>query len=751
MIEFAQGYFNLEHPAAKTTVPAGRVTLDGWLVGKPTELLTDLRVRCGGRIWPAVYGFIRADLAAHFKHPTPHLPSAFRILVFLEPGPAALEFEALDISGQWLTVHGCLLEVTGASPAPYIPDDEATVDAHEFSRLSRHLLRLRGANPAVSGEEIARRLAASLPCPRYLLHPTSPFHAFFREPAIIGRAAYGRILVDGYLFHESLPIKRVLATFDLHVWQAVTHGGVSPIAPSLHPEHANAVHSNVKGYIDVPAQLTGPVTLRIYAEMSDGSRHLCVVQQTLTYGLEEEKKTFPPASLEFFRESVRALYTALGERGIHVAGGAPLRQELRKSWRNFFERAPKQVEAIGVVSNESELPKYAPLGDIFVFTQNLECGGAPLLLLEYCRYLVAHGGARISLISAADGELRGAFEAAGARVQRVDITALSSAASPDAWHIALEKLSVQIDCRLAALVVANTLASYWAIHLAHLAGKPSLFYIHESTTPAAFYHGTVARTIIPLVEASFALATRVSFNTAATSHYYDPFVARSRYVLNPGWIDIAAIDAHRAAHSRTELRNALGFPPGRKLVLNLGTVCERKGQHVFAWAVDLLWRRNPVLAGECDFWMVGGRDTAFDRSMTAMVAGLGRPNLRIIPETSRAYDYLGAADVFVCSSYEESFPRVVLEAMAMEVPILSTDVHGIPEMVRHEKEALLVAPGNSSTLADGLARILSEESPARHRAIRARRRVVSHFDSARVLPRQLDLAHQTIAIQTAAR
>lgn len=751
MIEFAQGFFNLEHPAAKTTVPAGRLTLCGWLVGKPTEMLTDLRVRCAGRVWLAVYGFIRADLAAYFKHPTPHLPSAFEALVFLEPGTNVLEFEALDISGRWLTVQSAMVEVTGASAAPYIPDDEATVDAHEFSRLCRHLLRLRGADLSASAEKTARHLAASLPCPRYLLHPTSPFHAFFREPAIIARAAYGRILVDGYLFHEKLPIARVLATFDLHVWQVVPHGGVSPIAPALHPEHPNAVQSNVKGYIDVPAQLAGPVSLRIYAEMADGSRHLCVVQQSLTYGLEEEKKPFPPASPEFFRQTVRALYFALKERGIHVTGGPQLRSELRKSWRNFFERAPKPADTIGRGSDKLERPSHAPLGEVLVFTQSLECGGAPLLLLEYCRYLITHGGARISLVSATEGELRSEFESAGARVQLVDITALSNAASPGAWHLALKKLSVQTDCGSAGLIVANTLASYWAIHLAHLAGKPSLLYIHESTTPAAFYHGTAARTIIPLVEASFSLATRVSFNTAATSHYYEPFATRSSYVLNPGWIDVAAIDAHRSARSRTDMRDSLGLASGHRLVINLGTVCERKGQHIFVWAVDLLWRRNPALAAACEFWMVGGRDTAFDRSMTAMVAGLGRPNLRVIPETSRAYDYLGAADVFVCSSYEESFPRVVLEAMAMEVPILSTDVHGIPEMVRHEKEALLVAPGNSSMLADGLERILSEESPARDRAIRARRRVTSQFDSARVLPRQLDLAHQTIAIQTASR
>jgi glycosyltransferase involved in cell wall biosynthesis len=181
-------------------------------------------------------------------------------------------------------------------------------------------------------------------------------------------------------------------------------------------------------------------------------------------------------------------------------------------------------------------------------------------------------------------------------------------------------------------------------------------------------------------------------------------------------------------------------------VINLGAVCERKGQNVFAWAVDLLWRRNPGIAAQGEFWMVGGRKTPFDEEMHGLVASLGWPNLRIVAETPRAYDYLGAADLFVCSSYEESFPRVVLEAMAMEVPILSTDVHGIPEMVGHKREALLVPPGDSFALVNGLEMLLSRPDLAGEYAKRAREKVATSFDAAIILPRQLALAQQTIAI-----
>jgi glycosyltransferase involved in cell wall biosynthesis len=746
MIEFAQGFFNLEHPARETSLSAGRHTLRGWLVGKSGHVFTDLRVRCADRIWPGTYGFIRPDLAAHFKHPSPNLPAAFEAVVFLQPGRVILEFEALSISGAWVPVSAWPVDVTGPPAAPFARDDEAPINPSEFAELLRYLFRMRAANPGTNINRLAARVVAALACPRYLLHPAPPFHAFFREPAIITRAAYGRLLVDGYLFHEHAPITRVLATFDLHVWQAVAHGGVSPIAPQIYPRFPNAVHSNVKGYIDGPAQLPRPVTVRLYAELPDGSRHLCAAQQTFTYGVEDEKKPFPADSTLFFLQGARALYVQLNAAGIRVSSGAGFREELWQNWRNFSQSAPKRRRRINSRAAPLPAPNNDALGTVLVFTQNLDYEGAPLLLLEYCRHLVQHGGAALIVVSASDGLLRKAFEAAGAAVRIVDASALARAGSRRSWRQALDKLSKEIDWPPVSLVVANTIASYWAVHLAQRAHKPSVFYIHESTTPAAFYHGTANRVVVSLAEASFGLATRVSFNTAATARYYEPFAKKANYLLNPGWINLEAIDAHRSAHSRACLRKMLNVPPARKLVINLGAICERKGQNVFAWAVDLLWRRNPEIAAQSEFWMVGGRKTPFDASMRELVESLGRPNLRIVAETPQAYDYLGAADLFVCSSYEESFPRVVLEAMAMEVPILSTDVHGVPEMVSHEKEALLVAPGDSFALANGLELLLSTPDLAAGYAKRAREKVAASFDAALVLPRQLALARQTIAL-----
>jgi glycosyltransferase involved in cell wall biosynthesis len=148
----------------------------------------------------------------------------------------------------------------------------------------------------------------------------------------------------------------------------------------------------------------------------------------------------------------------------------------------------------------------------------------------------------------------------------------------------------------------------------------------------------------------------------------------------------------------------------------------------------------PELANTADFLIIGGRDTPYDHDLAAFIRGLNRPNLRIVKETGEVYPYYGAADLFVCSSYEESFPRVVLEAMAFDLPILSTAVHGIPEIVRPDREALLVPAGDSAALAVGLQQLLQSPETGRVLGLQARQRVVAEFDSRVILPRHATLA-----------
>ncbi|MBI3887203.1 MAG: glycosyltransferase family 4 protein [Opitutae bacterium] len=733
MPEPSSAQFYLDPPRPEGVILyAGPVMLKGWAVGSGGDMITDLRVRLGTKIYPVVYGNPRPDLARYFQRREPFLLAGFEVELLLAAGENRVEFEMCTLAGCWLPLAVSVLVATPAQPVE-IPAQSAVVKPHEFARALRLVLQRAVTEPL---REAAAAVVAPLPIPFITRYAALPFHGHLHQPPLLQRADFGRLIVEGWLFHETEKIRRVAATVDLQAWSILELGGDLPYVAGLFPQFPNAHGCRIEGYVDVPAQLTQPVSVRVYAELADGSWHLCHVQRTFVYDGESNKAPYGRFSPVRFAQAVFALRAASLRRGFQVPTDKWFLRALREVWTEYRARAAQTSRPTRSLPPPGSQP---PPKHVVLATHNLNFEGAPLFLAEYAEYLASHGS-RLHVVSAGEGPLRARFEALHAGVRIVDVKPLQQSRDAGELRAALRGLAATVDLASADLVVANTLSAYWAVHLAHAAGKPSLLYIHESTTPEAFYHGQMASETLPLVKRTFSLATHLSFLTQATRRYYEPSLPRANHSINPGWIDVARLTQLQADHPRPQLREALGLSPGQRLVVNLGTICDRKGQHIFARAVDLLWCREPALAAGCEFLMIGGRHTPFDQTLDELLVHLDRPNLRAVPETASPFRYYGAADLFVCSSYEESFPRVILEAMAFRLPIVSTGVHGVPEMARAGQEALLVPPGDPVALATAMAEMLSQPDRAQKLAAQAALRVAAEFDSRLLLPRHAALA-----------
>ena len=77
-------------------------------------------------------------------------------------------------------------------------------------------------------------------------------------------------------------------------------------------------------------------------------------------------------------------------------------------------------------------------------------------------------------------------------------------------------------------------------------------------------------------------------------------------------------------------------------------------------------------------------------------------------EAERARATLAAATIFVLPSFVEGMPMALLEAMALGLPVIATPVGGVPEIVTHQVDGLLVPPGDVDALAAAIARLMSE-------------------------------------------
>lgn len=775
MHETPFSFSHVESPAPGAALPQGRHMLRGWVWPKPGGHFVDVRARVGDRIFPGIHGLPRADLAAHFQTGRPVALAEFYVVVELPPGPAEIVLEALKIEGRWSAFQTVSCPVTPASPPAEVAMPSGPLRWHEFGRALQILLREQRRSPGTRVADLASDLVAQIPYPRDLRHPHLPFRGHLDEPAAVTRCGFGRAAVLGYLFHEALPIKRVLATFDLQAWQTIEHGQPSPGPAAYYPQFANARNCGLFGIIDVPAQLPNPVCLRLYAELADGSLHLCSVQRSRLFTNEDEKAPYPPQDQATFASSLAALNAAMAQRGIEVVRDEEIRTELTRIETDFKLRAPRSLPAavplqLAPVSATAPFPRR-----ILLVTHNLNLEGAPLFLVDLARHY-ASLGAQLTVLSPDDGPLRSRFEECGAKIQIIDAGAVFAARSTAAAQAAIRALGQSLDYSTFDLVVCNTFTTFWAVHAAKTAGRRVLLYIHESTTAASFYLGRVDPAVVALVDEAFGLADAVSFTTASTRAYHLDYGRPENHRLTPGWIDTVRIDHWLAQNSREQLRTKLNaalagrrpnpteetpqqaagnvspfnLRPGELLVTNVGTVCDRKGQHIFARAVDLLWRRYPELAARTRFVMLGGGDTPFDGVLTDLLAHLGRGNLEVHPATADYFPYYIAADLFVCSTYEESSPRVILETMACGVPILSSGVHGIPEQARADLEATLIPPGDTVALCEGMAKLLLTPAIGRELAARARARVVAEFSAGVLLARHAALAAETAATTGAA-
>ena len=90
---------------------------------------------------------------------------------------------------------------------------------------------------------------------------------------------------------------------------------------------------------------------------------------------------------------------------------------------------------------------------------------------------------------------------------------------------------------------------------------------------------------------------------------------------------------------------------------------------------------------------------------------------------------LASSSIFVLPSFIEGVPVCVLEAMSYGVPVVVSDVGGLPDIVGQEVEGLLVPPGDAARLADALRRLLDEPALARSMGERGRARARREFDA----------------------
>ena len=97
--------------------------------------------------------------------------------------------------------------------------------------------------------------------------------------------------------------------------------------------------------------------------------------------------------------------------------------------------------------------------------------------------------------------------------------------------------------------------------------------------------------------------------------------------------------------------------------------------------------------------------------------------------------WYAAMDIFVLPSYREGIPRACMEAAAMTLPVVASDIRGCREVVLNDVTGLLVPPGDIRRLLEAIETLRNERPRARQMGEEARRHIVKSFDNKDVCSR----------------
>lgn len=160
-------------------------------------------------------------------------------------------------------------------------------------------------------------------------------------------------------------------------------------------------------------------------------------------------------------------------------------------------------------------------------------------------------------------------------------------------------------------------------------------------------------------------------------------------------------------------------------LLCVGRLVPAKGQHILLDALALLLARGRRV----HLTLVGqGPDRPSLEAQTARLGLESAVGFAGAVNQDEVFGYYAAADAFVLPSFAEGLPVVLMEAMALGVPCITTHITGVPELIRDGIEGLLVAPSDVEGLAAAIERLMDDPALRSRLTEAGRAKVLAEYE-----------------------
>jgi len=215
-----------------------------------------------------------------------------------------------------------------------------------------------------------------------------------------------------------------------------------------------------------------------------------------------------------------------------------------------------------------------------------------------------------------------------------------------------------------------------------------------------------------------------SIKSLVTQENWEKIVL-TRASINPAEIE----QVIQSDFNREELLEKHGISKDKFLVLCVGQFIDRKGRWIYLEAakklleqdlqVHFLWL-TPVLLSPEDNKRIENYDLG-DSFQIVLSANLGKNRFDVL-------NFFRIADIFALPSFFEGLPIAILEAMALGIPTISTNITAIPEAIKHFETGVLVEPGDSDALASAILELKKDRNLREKLSTNGRKFVLENFD-----------------------
>jgi glycosyltransferase involved in cell wall biosynthesis len=219
--------------------------------------------------------------------------------------------------------------------------------------------------------------------------------------------------------------------------------------------------------------------------------------------------------------------------------------------------------------------------------------------------------------------------------------------------------------------------------------------------------------------------------------------AHKLHVLGNG-IDLSHFDPSRrdAAH-RDKVRAELGLAPSDVVVGAVGRLVEEKGYVELLGAFARVRAEHP----EAVLVIVGPSDPSKADALSPEVIAVAEREhgVRFLGARDDVVDLYAAMDIYVLASHREGFPRSAMEAAAMGLPLVVTDIRGCRQVVDHGVTGTLVPLGDVGALADALRELVADADLRSRLGAGGQAKARREFDQQRLIDITLDVYARCLA------